>query len=518
MFFMEKTIDVKTSRPVLRHKMYKSGKKWIVAGIAGAAAMTYSMTVHADTTSQQVTTNSTQDINAGGNAVTSTGTQTNNNTTTTLNVSAASSQSQPSTNALYESKVADSQQGTIYTPVNVDHSKLDNAVKQASDAGVRMVHDNDTVQNTTNENVDSARQAIEDQYNDQIADINRQAAHARQETSNYNTYNGNQGDHSGLDQTVQNAQSVPGLSISKSNNQNTTVDPANDSQINQWKTNTQNDYSSQTAAINNAIATQKQNNREYEQKLAEYNTKLSELQQDHHAIGTAHYTNGGLINLALSYDLTWHYDVVRNTVIVTNSNVTLKENERTYQTNGNYGFWDTVIFERPDIALPSEPGHFIGADTPEGTDLPGVNGEVLWNKYKNGALAFFSQESNKDHPYVIHYGSATPYEAKNNGDGTFTVIKTAVRSRDSNAPADHLEGQDNWVVWGESEPTVTISLPMIPTRRATNVHYHYDTNLIGTNLRIIRLLLTMIVVSYFPIFSDYLFLQVLLQYVNMFSA
>ena len=272
MFFMEKTIDVKTSRPVLRHKMYKSGKKWIVAGIAGAAAMTYSMTVHADTTSQQVTTNSTQDINAGGNAVTSTGTQTNNNTTTTLNVSAASSQSQPSTNALYESKVADSQQGTIYTPVNVDHSKLDNAVKQASDAGVRMVHDNDTVQNTTNENVDSARQAIEDQYNDQIADINRQAAHARQETSNYNTYNGNQGDHSGLDQAVQNAQSVPGLSISKSNNQNTTVDPANDSQINQWKTNTQNDYSSQTAAINNAIATQKQN---YQNWKTKYDQQMS---------------------------------------------------------------------------------------------------------------------------------------------------------------------------------------------------------------------------------------------------
>ena len=277
MFFMEKTIDVKTSRPVLRHKMYKSGKKWIVAGIAGAAAMTYSMTVHADTTSQQVTTNSTQDVNAGGNAVTSTGTQTNNNTTTTLNVSAASSQSQPSTNALSESKAAGSQQGTIYTPVNVDHSKLDNAVKQASDAGVRMVHDNDTVQNTTNENVDSARQAIEDQYNDQIADINRQAAHARQETSNYNNYNGNQGDHSGLDQAVQNAQSVPGLTISKSNNQNTTVDPANDSQINQWKTNTQNDYSSQTAAINNAIATQKQNNVNYANQYKDYLTKLKEL-------------------------------------------------------------------------------------------------------------------------------------------------------------------------------------------------------------------------------------------------
>lgn len=66
-------------------------------------------------------------------------------------------------------------------------------------------------------------------------------------------------------------------------------------------------------------------------------------------------------------------------------------------------------------------------------------------------------------------------------------------------------------------PPIPQSTPA-PSRKTSSVHYHYDTNLIGTNLRIIRLLLTMIVVSYFPIFSDYLFLQVLLQYVNMFSA
>ena len=67
-------------------------------------------------------------------------------------------------------------------------------------------------------------------------------------------------------------------------------------------------------------------------------------------------------------------------------------------------------------------------------------------------------------------------------------------------------------------PGPTYDGPEKPNPKMTSVHYHYDTNLIGTNLRIIRLLLTMIVVSYFPIFSDYLFLQVLLQYVNMFSA
>ena len=275
MFFMEKTINVKTSRPVLRHKMYKSGKKWIVAGIAGAAAMTYSMTIHADTTSQQTTANSTntQDINAGGNAVTNTSAQANSKTETTFNVSSASSPSQISSNALTESKVSSSQQGTIYTPVNVDHSKLDNAVNQASSAGVHVIHDTDTTQNTTNANLNSDRQKIEDQYNDQIADLQAKTRKAQHATENYNTYNNYQGDHTALDQAVNNTKSVPGLSISQTNGQTTSgVLATDDNRINQWKNNTQNDYSSQTAAINNAIATQKQN---YQNWKTKYDQQMS---------------------------------------------------------------------------------------------------------------------------------------------------------------------------------------------------------------------------------------------------
>lgn len=275
---MEKTINVKTSRPVLRHKMYKSGKKWIVAGIAGAAAMTYSMTIHADTTSQQTTANSTntQDINAGGNAVTNTSAQANSKTETTFNVSSASSPSQISSNALTESKVSSSQQGTIYTPVNVDHSKLDNAVNQASSAGVHVIHDTDTTQNTTNANLNSDRQKIEDQYNDQIADLQAKTRKAQHATENYNTYNNYQGDHTALDQAVNNAKSVPGLSISQTNGQTTSgVLATDDNRINQWKNNTQNDYSSQTAAINNTIATQKQNNQNYQRQLAEWRNSLT---------------------------------------------------------------------------------------------------------------------------------------------------------------------------------------------------------------------------------------------------
>lgn len=273
---MEKTINVKTSRPVLRHKMYKSGKKWIVAGIAGAAAMTYSMTIHADTTSQQTTANSTntQDINAGGNAVTNTSAQANSKTETTFNVSSASSPSQISSNALTESKVSSSQQGTIYTPVNVDHSKLDNAVNQASSAGVHVIHDTDTTQNTTNANLNSDRQKIEDQYNDQIADLQAKTRKAQHATENYNTYNNYQGDHTALDQAVNNAKRVPGLSISQTNGQTTSgVLATDDNRINQWKNNTQNDYSSQTAAINTTIATQKQNNQEYDAAYKDWQSK-----------------------------------------------------------------------------------------------------------------------------------------------------------------------------------------------------------------------------------------------------
>lgn len=279
---MEKTINVKTSRPVLRHKMYKSGKKWIVAGIAGAAAMTYSMTIHADTTSQQTTANSTntQDINAGGNAVTNTSAQANSKTETTFNVSSASSPSQISSNALTESKVSSSQQGTIYTPVNVDHSKLDNAVNQASSAGVHVIHDTDTTQNTTNANLNSDRQKIEDQYNDQIADLQAKTRKAQHATENYNTYNNYQGDHTALDQAVNNAKRVPGLSISQTNGQTTSgVLATDDNRINQWKNNTQNDYSSQTAAINTTIATQKQNNKVW----AEYRKKLATWRETHSA-------------------------------------------------------------------------------------------------------------------------------------------------------------------------------------------------------------------------------------------
>ena len=298
---MEKTINVKTSRPVLRHKMYKSGKKWIVAGIAGAAAMTYSMTIHADTTSQQTTANSTntQDINAGGNAVTNTSAQANSKTETTFNVSSASSPSQISSNALTESKVSSSQQGTIYTPVNVDHSKLDNAVNQASSAGVHVIHDTDTTQNTTNANLNSDRQKIEDQYNDQIADLQAKTRKAQHATENYNTYNNYQGDHTALDQAANNAKSVPGLSISQTNGQTTSgVLATDDNRINQWKNNTQNDYSSQTAAINNTIATQKQNNSDYASALAAYQAAQQKYREKLASWKASHNISGNVVSTA----------------------------------------------------------------------------------------------------------------------------------------------------------------------------------------------------------------------------
>ena len=74
---MEKTVNVKVKRPVLRHKMYKSGRNWVIAGIMGASTMMLTMTANADTTLSNNQSNSNETANTasvanGGNAVAAT--------------------------------------------------------------------------------------------------------------------------------------------------------------------------------------------------------------------------------------------------------------------------------------------------------------------------------------------------------------------------------------------------------------------------------------------------------------
>lgn len=74
---MEKTVNVKVKRPVLRHKMYKSGRNWVIAGVVGASTMMLTMTANADATINNNQTSASNTVNtasvaSGGNAVAAT--------------------------------------------------------------------------------------------------------------------------------------------------------------------------------------------------------------------------------------------------------------------------------------------------------------------------------------------------------------------------------------------------------------------------------------------------------------
>lgn len=275
-----KTIAVHTKRPVLRHKMYKSKKQWVVAGVVGAAAMTLSMTAHADVAHNNAPTTSsttgTQNVATGGNAVTAT--SNGSNTTTTFNPQTSSNAGTNNIAALSESKASD-QGGTITTPVHTDHSQLDQAVQNAKNAGVQVHQDPTTSQTVDQSQVDNAKQQVQNDYNNQIANLHRQTVLAQHDKDNYNNNNGSMGDHSALDQAVQQAQNVPGLTVVKDNNQaQGPVDASDDNAINQAKSNIQSDYAGQISNINNAIATQKRNNQDNQTANAEYQQKLKEYQ------------------------------------------------------------------------------------------------------------------------------------------------------------------------------------------------------------------------------------------------
>ena len=468
---MDKTIKVHLKRPVLRHKMYKSGKQWITAGVVGMAAMTLAMTAHADTTTegQSAPANGQQSVSNGGNAVTAT-----NSTTAATNTFSPATINTNAGGGLTESKAA-AQSGSITTQVPVDHSGLDQAVQNAKNAGVDVSQKPTDSQTVSQSQVGQAKQNIQNDYNAQMADLQAKTNRANHDKGNYESNNGSKGDTSALDAVVKEAQNTPGLTVTKdADNHLAPIDPSNDNAIDQGKSNMQSDYNGQISAIQNAIATQKQNNQEYDQENSNFQQKIKSLTTDQHATGSSFFMNGsdnknGYMKIDYNYDVTYHYNMATDQIIVTNIKINLNREEPTQKGNG---FWDTVIFANPNANLPQELGNYY---LPNG-DLPGINGDSLWNKYGNNnkdVFAFVSQ-NNQTEQYTIKYNTSgiTPYAVNRNSDGTFTLFKTMDRG---NLPNHSGNGDQGWHIWwinGNLKKTITV--PQAPQRKTTEVHYHYD--------------------------------------------
>ena len=235
MIVKQKSKVIPIEKSSTHYKMYKGGKLWLTAGIttlsmAGMMVATGELqTAHADTTT---TANNTQQTATGGNAVTATTSGTSG------------------------------QAGTITQPVNIDHSQLNNAVDQARQAGLTVNQQPTTTQTVSQDQVDAAKQNIQNDETKQAQRIQTITRQHQTEVSNVNNFNGSKGDTSQLDARVKEAQSIPGLTVVHDQDQ-TTVKKASDTQgIQEAVDNATQSNNDQAQSIQNAIDTQKRNNDE----------------------------------------------------------------------------------------------------------------------------------------------------------------------------------------------------------------------------------------------------------------
>lgn len=220
-----KTLQANTVRTGF--KMYKHNKQWITASAATAATFAMAFTIGAGTSAKADTTTSSN-----------TGTSTATPTATPATTSAA--------------------KGTVTT--YPDKSTLENAVNSAKGTPNLNLHQQPD-QTVTGTNQVDATNKVKSDYQKQVQLIEQTKQQALDSQTAYSNYknNGSKGNTSALDAKVREAQSVPGLTVTKTTDKVTNLNSSDTSGINAWKTNTQTDYQSQVNNLQKAIDAQKHN-------------------------------------------------------------------------------------------------------------------------------------------------------------------------------------------------------------------------------------------------------------------
>ncbi|UFK69192.1 SspB-related isopeptide-forming adhesin [Limosilactobacillus reuteri] len=402
-------------------KMYKKGKQWLFASAVALVALgatSVASTAHADTTTSDQPQVATTQASGNGN------------------------------------------QETITTYPHKD--QIDQAVQSVQNTPhLSVTQDPDqTITGSSQAEID---QKIQDDYNQQQQYLKQRQDEAKRsamQQSNYQTYNETHGDTRQLDQDVKDAQNIPGLTVVKDSDTDSSFDAEDTTGLKNWATNTQKNYQSQGDEIHKAIDTQKQN-------YAKYQSQLNDLAKDQHVTGQVNWDNGGYMNAHPTYDITWHYDLQRKKVVVTNVHLTIPSGLAP-KTGG--GFWDTYVIKRAiDPAPVKDPTRW-----PFGKqgDATGVDGNSLKEKYFPGSLAFYAH-NNKTQEEVKaikdYHGS---YDAIQNPDGTWSLITIYDRSGTSIQHDYPRYGDPAWAEWGETAPVATVTLPKLNT---TSANYHYNT-------------------------------------------
>lgn len=226
---------------------------------------------------------------------------------------------------------------------------------------------------------------------------------------------------------------------------------------------------------------------DYNQKLASYNQQMTSLTTDQHKIvNSSHvwpyaYTDkSGLhgdwsrpyAKVNYHIDVTWHWDSSINNVVVTNVEITLGRDAPISTANG---FWDAMVLINPNNTISQQGGTFKDGEP----DLPGINGDIIWNNIGNkpGVQAFFAQ-NNGTHAFTIRYNhnNSVPYNGVNRGNGTYDVLDAYIRSNTGTAgtKAVKWDSISNLVTIQLPVPPVHPSVPAKPTPQTTTVRYHHD--------------------------------------------
>lgn len=158
---------------------------------------------------------------------------------------------------------------------------MDNAINQAnSTPGLTVIRDAD-YQTTKNSDdytgIDAWQDDTKGLYSRETDAINTAIAKQKQNNdenqANHDRakLNGSTGDHGALDNTINQANSTPGLTVNRDGDYETTKNSDDYTGIGAWQDDTKGLYSRETDAINRAIAQQKQYNNEYQSELNRLN-------------------------------------------------------------------------------------------------------------------------------------------------------------------------------------------------------------------------------------------------------
>ena len=174
------------------------------------------------------------------------------------------------------------------------------------------------------------------------------------------------------------------------------------------------------------------------------------------------------MNAHPSYDITWHYDLQRKKVVVTNVHLTIASGLAP-KTGG--GFWDAYVIRRSIDPEPAKDSRTFSYGR-QG-DVTGVDGNSLKNDYFPGSIGFYAH-NNKTQAEVKavndYHGS---YDAVQNNDGSWSLITVYDRNGTSAHHYNPVVGEPAWAEWGKTNPIATITLPKLVT---SQVDYHYNVS------------------------------------------